>query len=267
MATITTSQTPVFDPGRRRGDEKLFERYRRSRSRRDRDQLVERFMPLARNLARRYSQDPRAYEDLVQVAAIGLINAVERFDSTRGVSFSSYAVPTIAGEIKRYFRDRSWAVRPPRRVQEHVLRVDAAAKQSTGEHGRAPTVVELAERLDDLSQEDVLEARYARRAAFALSLDTPATQGEDDTTLADRLGTNDGGYALVEQRVLLDSLQSVLPPRERAIVRMRFLEDMTQAEIGAAVGLSQMQISRLLRQSIHHMSVVARSATAGATPA
>jgi RNA polymerase sigma-B factor len=267
MAASTLSKTPAFDPARRRGDEKLFERYRRSGDRRDRDQLVERFLPLARNLARRYSQDPRAYEDIVQVAAIGLINAIERFDSTRGVSFSSYAVPTIAGEIKRYFRDRSWTVRPPRDLQERVLRVDAATKQFSSGHSRAPTVSELAERLDDLSQEDVLEALYARRAASALSLDTPATQDDDTNTLGERLGTTDGGYALVEQRVLLDSLQRALTTRERAILQMRFVEDMTQAEIGAAVGLSQMQISRLLRQSIDHMSTIARTTTARTTTA
>jgi len=250
-------QTTSLDLARRRADEKLFERYHRSHERRHRDELVLRFMPLAHKLARRYSQNPQMFDDLTQVAAIGLINAVDRFDPSRGLAFSSFAVPTIVGELKRYFRDRGWAVRPPRGLQERVLRVEGVIKQFTSDHNRAPTVPELAERLDDLTEEDVLDALHARRAAHAVSLDQPTTHSEDDATLADQLGSVDSGYALAERRVLLESLQRHLSPRDRAILQMRFVEDMTQAEIGAIVGVSQMQISRLVRQSIQQMSILA----------
>lgn len=253
---VNVSTVIPLDLARRRADDKLLERYHRSGDRRHRDELVERFMPLAHKLARRYSNHPELLEDLDQVAAIGLINAVDRFDPTRGIAFSTYAVPTIVGELKRYFRDRGWAVRPPRGLQEHVLRVEVAIKQFTSEHNRAPTVPELAAQLTDLTEEDILEALQARHAAYAVSLDTPTTRG-DTHTLADQLGTSDHAYAVAEQRVLLEGLQRHLSARDQEILRMRFAEDMTQSEIGAIIGVSQMQISRLIRQSIQHMRIVA----------
>jgi len=244
---------------RARGDRELFARYHRTRSRRDRDAIVERFMPLARRLAGRYNRRADSLDDLTQVAALALVKAVDRFDPTRGIAFSSYAVPTIVGEIKRHFRDHGWAVRPPRALAERALRVEAAGREFTVEHQRAPTVGELCE-LTELTQEEVLDALHAARAANATSLDAPVSkQDEGMTSLGDRIGVDDGGYGIVEQRVLLDGLLRGVSPRDREILHMRYFDDMTQAEIGEVFGVSQMQISRLVRNSIERMQIVAES--------
>ena len=245
---------------RAREDRLLLRRYHRTRDRRHRDELVERFMPLARKLARRYSRDKESLDDLTQVASVGLLNAIDRFDPARGIAFSSFAVPTITGELKRYFRDHTWAVRPPRALQERALRVDAAIRQFASVHNRAPTVAELTERLDGLGEEDLLEALHARRAASAASLEAPARpQDGDEHTIGDRVGGDDDGFRLAEERVMLDGLLRAVSPRERDILRMRFVDDMTQAEIGALVGVSQMQISRVVRQSVERMRIVAEA--------
>ena len=244
---------------RRRRDRLLLERYHRTRDHRQRDELVDRFMPLAAKLARRYTADPQLLEDLTQIAAVGLINAIDRFDPTRGLAFSSFAVPTITGEIKRYFRDRIWAVRPPRELQERVLRIDGATKRFMAVHNRAPTVRELTAEFEDLDEEDVLEGLQARQGVSALSLDG-ASSGPDDSdggTIGDRLGSHEDGYAQAEQRVLLDRLARHVSPRDRAVLRMRFTDDMTQAEIGAVVGVSQMQISRIIRHAVEQMRIIA----------
>jgi RNA polymerase sigma-B factor len=244
---------------RDRGDRELLARYHRTGDKRDRDAIVERFMPLARRLAGRYNRRADSLDDLTQVAALALVKAVDRFDPTRGIAFSSYAVPTIVGEIKRHFRDHSWAVRPPRALAERALRVEAAARQFAVEQHRAPTVAELCARTD-LTEEEVLDGLHAGRAANASSLDAPVSkQDEGAASLGDRIGVDDDGYGIAEQRVLLEGLLRGVSPRDREILHMRYFEDMTQAEIGAIFGVSQMQVSRLVRNSIERMQIVAQA--------
>ena len=255
----TKRSDPAFRERRDREDRELLARYHRTGDRRDRDAIVERFMPLARRLAGRYNRRADSLDDLTQVAALALVKAVDRFDPTRGIAFSSYAVPTIVGEIKRHFRDHAWAVRPPRALAERALRVDAVARELTEHHHRAPTVAELCDHMG-LSEEEVLDALHAGRAANASSLDAPVAKQDDATvSLGERLGGDDEGYGLAEQRVLLEGLMRGVSPRDREILHMRYFEDMTQAEIGEVFGVSQMQISRLVRNSIERMQSVAQA--------
>jgi RNA polymerase sigma-B factor len=213
-------------------------------------------MPLARSCARRYAGTSEPNEDLDQVAFFALVKAVDRFDPSHGTSFSTYAVPTIIGELKRHFRDRSWAVRPPRSLQENFLRVEQATKQLASRTGRAPTIPELAEHLV-LSEEEVLEAMQARDGQSAISLSRPMTSEDDGHTLGDSLGDTDGGYALADDRAELTSLMKLLPARDRRVLELRFEQDMTQAEIGAVIGVSQMQVSRIIRSSLVRLRAAA----------
>jgi RNA polymerase sigma-B factor len=225
-----------------------------------RDQLVQRYLPLARQLARRYQRPEEPFDDLMQVASLGLVKAVDRFDATREVAFSSYAVPTILGEIKRHFRDRTWSVRVPRDLQEMALRVERAVADLTRERHRSPSVPELAQHLQ-ISEELALEALEASGAYRATSLDTPrGTDAEPGDTLADALGGEEGGYDRAEDRATIDTLMRTITPREREVLRLRFEEDLTQAEIGEIIGVSQMQVSRLIRQSVSRLRLAARSA-------
>lgn len=204
-------------------------------------------MPLAVSLARRYRSAGESQEDLVQVAALALVKAVDRFDPTRHTSLSSYAVPTIVGELKRHFRDRSWAVRPPRDLQELALKVMKADTVLGRRLGRSPTVAEVSAELG-VTAEQVIEARDAAAAYHAVPLDTPFEGGDEGRQRP--LGGEDPGYLRVEQRALLTALLEELPPREREILHLRFMEDLTQSEIGERLGLSQMHVSRLLRRSL-----------------
>lgn len=247
---------PCCDDARTRMDRALFARRDRG-DLRARDALIERFLPLAKSIARRYETSGEPLEDLVQVASLGLVNAIDRFDPSRGSAFSSYAVPTIAGELKRYFRDRTWAIRPPRGLQECTLRVEAAARELTARLNRAPTIPELAA-ATDYSDEEILEALQARRARAALSLDAPTGLRDDHSEmLQDTLGSSERGYAHVEARAELEGLLRVVAPRERLALRLRYERDLTQAEIGALLGVSQMQVSRILRAAIEQLSLVA----------
>jgi RNA polymerase sigma-B factor len=249
----------VVDPSERnRQDLALFERYLVHGDQRAREELVERFMPLARQLARRYHRAEEPFDDLLQVASLGLLKAIDRFELDRGIAFSSYAVPTILGELKRHFRDRTWAVRVPRDLQELVLRVDSVVADLGRELHRAPKVAEIAERLH-VPEEDVLEALQAGGAYRAASLETPRGDAEGDT-LADALGADEDGFAQAEHRATLDRLLSAVGPREREVLRLRFTEDLTQAEIGERIGVSQMQVSRLIRQALARLRVVAEAA-------
>jgi RNA polymerase sigma-B factor len=245
------------DEDRRRAyvERRLFER-RDADDRRARDELAERFLPLARSVARRYQHCGEAMDDLVQVASLALVKAIDRFDPNNGAAFGSYAVPTIAGELKRHFRDKSWSVRPPRGLQELTLRVEAAVTQLTQVHDRAPTVAELAAALDE-RDEQILEALQARGARGALSFDAPARGQDEGPTLQDTLAGDEDGYALAENRVVLEALLSNLPARSRDVLRLRFEQDLTQAEIGALHGVSQMQVSRLIRQAIGQLRHIA----------
>jgi RNA polymerase sigma-B factor len=232
-------------------DRRLLLRYHRLGDRRARDILVERHMPLARRLARRYARTADAAEDLTQVAAIGLIKAIDRFDVDRGLALSTFAVPTIVGELKRYLRDTSWAVRVPRDLLELAVRVERETARLERRLGRAPTVPELADVVGS-SVEEVVEAVAAATAHRALSLDAPRRGGDedDDGSYGDQLGTVDHGLRLAEHRADLRPLFEALPDREREILRLRFVEDLTQSEIGAQLGISQMHVSRLIRRAL-----------------
>ena len=230
----------------------LFHRYHATRDASVREQLIERFLPLARSIALRFSSRRDTLEDLLQVATIGLINAVDRFDPARGVAFSTYAVPTISGEIKRYFRDRTWSVRPPRALQELALRVDTAVVELT-EDGRTPTVAELACKLDE-PPELVLEALHAHHARYAVSMQAQLGSEDDGVArLEDRIGLDDDAYDVAEERVVLERLLRMVTDRDRRVLRMHFELDMTQREIGDVLGVSQMQVSRIIRHALQRM--------------
>ena len=237
----------------------LFMRYRRGNDPAAREALVERFLPLARQLARRYHRGGDVpLEDLVQVASLGLLNAIDRFDPGRATAFSSFAVPTIAGELKRHFRDKAWSVRVPRDLSELALRVDRTTELLINRLGRTPTASDIADHLD-ITVEEVLEAREAAAAYRAESLDRPASaDDEDGARLVDVLGADDPGFGRAEQSATVERLMRALTDRQREILRLRFGEDLTQSEIGERVGLSQMQVSRLLRQAIERLRETAQ---------
>jgi RNA polymerase sigma-B factor len=240
---------------RSRDDRALFARLADGDPR-ARAMLVERFMPLARSLARRYESSGEPLEDLVQVASLALVKAIDRFDASRGHAFSSFAVPTIVGELKRHFRDRTWAVRPPRELQELILRLDRVSVRLSQELDRAPTVSELAEAAG-AEEEHILEALQARSGRGTLSLHAPSSQEPDAASLEDSLGDDDSGFDRAESRAVLDGLCVGLPARAREVLRMRFEDDLTQAEIGERLGVSQMQVSRIIRQTIARLHRVA----------
>lgn len=232
-----------------------------------RQAMIERHLGLARHLARRYADSGEPYDDLVQVASIGLVKAVDRYDPERGVSFSSYAVPTILGELRRHFRDRGWAIHVPRDLKEASLRVEKALRAHAG---RAPTPAQLASETG-LAVEAVLEALEVSGAHRALSLDAPsrASAADDEPpTLGERLGGDDDELARARDRATLERLARVLEPREREILRLRFEEDLTQTEIGARIGVSQMHVSRLIRTALTRMRLEsqARATTSGERP-
>ncbi|MFL5847196.1 MAG: SigB/SigF/SigG family RNA polymerase sigma factor [Solirubrobacteraceae bacterium] len=211
-----------------------------------RDELAEEMLPLARALAGRYAGRGEPIEDLVQVACIGIMKAIDGFDLEREVRFSSYATPTVLGEIKRYFRDKTWAMRVPRGMQELQLQIARARDRLTTELGRSPNVQELAEAVDQ-PFEEVLLTIQSQEARRTRSLEEP--MGED-MTLADAVGGVDPELARAEIRVLLDEAFDVLSDRDQEVLRLRFEQDLTQTEISARIGVSQMQVSRLIRQSL-----------------
>jgi RNA polymerase sigma-B factor len=216
--------------------------------------LVERFMPLARSIAKRYRKAEEPFDDLLQVASLGLLKAVDRFDPAREIAFSSFAVPTIVGELRRHFRDRCWSVRPPRELQERALEVDRYRSDLTTRLGRAPSVRELGQALE-LDDEQVLEALQAQQGMRAASLDAPRCSGEDnDATLADAHGSLDPELTRAEHRATLSRLFERLDEREQRVLRLRFEEDLTQEQIGQLVGVSQMQVSRIIRGAVAKLS-------------
>jgi RNA polymerase sigma-B factor len=228
----------------------LFERLARDGDPRDRATLVERFLPLARTLALRYQRSGEPFDDLLQVASVGLIKAIDGFDTSRGIGFSAYAVPTILGEIKRYFRDRTWAVHVPSHLQELTLRVDRAVGELAERLRRQPSVAEIVVAVG-ADEEAVLEALQAGGAYRARSFDEPSNSGgEDVVTLGESIGVADHGFARVEARVTFAALLNVVTTREREVLRMRFEEDMTQAEIAVEIGASQMHVSRIIRGAL-----------------
>jgi RNA polymerase sigma-B factor len=213
--------------------------------------LIEQHMPLARSLAVQYRHAREPLEDLCQVANLGLVKAVDRFDPDRGIAFTSYAVPTILGELKRHFRDRTWAIHVSRSVQESLARVETATESLRQELGRYPSVREVAEHCR-MTDEEVTEARLAENASRLASLDAPVTR--DDGEFSDRLGRDDAGLDRVEDALWLEQLASDLTEREREVLRLRFVEDLVQREIAERVGVSQMHVSRILRAALARLA-------------
>ena len=218
-----------------------------------RRELIERYMPLARSLALRYRRASEPLDDLIQVASIGLVKAVDRWDPDRGLAFSSYAVPTILGELRRYFRDSTWDVRPARDMQELCLAVEEARDALWIDLGRSPTVADIAEHVNR-PPEDVLEALRASEGRSLRSLDAPVHEQEGDSATAGELiGAAEPGYEQVEAGATIEQLTSILDDRAREILRLRFSEDLLQSEIAERVGCSQMHVSRIIRSSLERL--------------
>jgi RNA polymerase sigma-B factor len=218
-----------------------------------RDEIVTMHLPLASFLARRFRDRGESMDDLTQVATIGLLKAVDRFEPERGVEFSTFATPTVVGEIKRHFRDKGWAIRVPRRLQELRISISRATAELSQTTGRSPTVAELAAHIG-VTEDDILEGLESAQAYSTLSLDTPATDAPDEGgSLVESLGEEDPGLGEVETRETLTPLLATLAPRERRIIHMRFYENMTQSQIAEQIGVSQMHVSRLLAKSLAQM--------------
>ena len=221
------------------------------------DELINRYRPLASGLARRYAYTSENADDLEQVASMGLVAAINRFDPERGTSLRAFALPTILGELRRHFRDTGWSVHMPRPLQERARDVREMTSKMTVELQRSPTPREVAERME-LSVEEVLESRAVRRAYSPDSLDAPRTPADDDSPRSwDSVhGAEDDGYARVEAGAVVERAMRALPPREQQIIRLRFGAELSQAEIGSALGISQMHVSRLLRRSLDRVGAI-----------
>ncbi len=226
-----------------------FREYCETGDRDIRDELIEAHLRLAEHLARRFNNRGVPLEDLVQVASLGLVKAVERFDPERGLEFSTFATPTIVGELKRHFRDKGWSVRVPRRIQELHVEVNSLVGTMTQRLGRSPTIEELA-RASGTSEEEVLEAMEAAQAYRSASIDAPTSGDDAGLGLAGQLGDDDANLFAAENRLLVQTLVATLPKREQLIMRMRFYDGMTQSQIADRLGISQMHVSRLLARSL-----------------
>jgi RNA polymerase sigma-B factor len=257
-AAPSTTKRP--STGGTREDRRLLIRYHEEGDASAREELVERFLPLARQLARRYQRQNEPLDDLMQVASMGLVKAIDRFDPARGTAFSTYAVPTILGELKRYFRDSGWAVHVPRGMQERVMKLDQASQELHRKLGRSPSASELADELG-LTSEEVLEAMEAASAYDAISLEEQRGSDSRDSqepTYADSLGSEEERYELVEYGATIEPTMKALSERERLILHLRFVEDLTQSEIADRIGVSQMHVSRLIRRALARLRAVAR---------
>jgi RNA polymerase sigma-B factor len=240
-----------------REDLRLLTRYHEDGDQAARSALIERFLPLARQLARRYERQDEPIDDLLQVASMGLVKAIDRFDPTRGTAFSSFAVPTIIGELKRYFRDVGWAVHVPRGMQERALEVNRAVSELSRALGRSPSPAEIAD-FTEFSHEEVLEAMEAATAYDSVSLEAPRSNSEgegdsDSSEFLDRLGGEDPGYELAEYSATIAPELRALPERDRLVLHLRFVEDLTQSEIAEQIGVSQMHVSRLIRGALERV--------------
>lgn len=242
-------------------DEELFLLYYQDRNIAARDELVERFMPFARKLALRYMRTTEPVDDLVQVACLGLLNAIERFEPGRGKKFTAYAAPTIVGELKRHFRDKGWSVHVPRDLQERALAVSRHTERMSSELGRSPTVGELSDALK-CTFEQTIEAIDAAHNYHPVSLDAPVAQDDEDhCPLADTLRSEDDGFDLADERQALVANWHTLSDMERQVLGLRLLHELTQREISRRIGYSQMHVSRLLRKSLLHLDGAAEPAT------
>jgi RNA polymerase sigma-B factor len=240
-----------------RDSSELLRRYAEQRDHRDRDELVRRFRPLARKLALRYARGSEPLDDLEQVALLGLLKALNRYDPDRGFAFTSFAVPTILGELKRSFRDTAWSAHVPRSLQERVAELKRATERLSAVDGRTPTVGALAATMR-CTEEDVLEAMSAGASLSPVSLDGPRAAADDeDGTVIDRLGDEDDGYGHVEDRAAIDAALPSLTDTQREVLRLRFEADLKQSEIAERIGVSQMQVSRVLRAGLQRLGTVA----------
>jgi len=239
-------------------ERELLARYAKTHDPKLREELVNRFMPLARSLAMRYAGGAEPSDDLIQVASLGLMGAVDRFDPSRGVPFAAFAGPTILGELRRHFRDRVWTLRVPRGLQEQIRDVEDAITTLASFLERSPTVPEVAERLGT-TEDQVLEAMEAANARRTMSLDQPAgiDDGADPASIGDRVGADDPGFELVEERSAIIAGARVLSDVEREVLRLRFVEDLTQSKIADQIGYSQMHVSRILRRALDRVRAAA----------
>jgi RNA polymerase sigma-B factor len=241
-------------------ERQLLVRYHHEGDLAAREELAERFLPLARDLALRYTYTDEPFDDLLQVACLGLVKAIDRFEPGRGTKFTSYAAPTILGELKRHFRDKGWSLHVPRDLQERSLAVSRETEELSKQLGRSPTVREVAKGLG-CSPEQVLEAQEAAASYEAASLDQPTSRDEEESaSLVELLGHEDAAYELVEDREAIASTWHSLPEVERKVVELRFRNDLTQREIGERIGYSQMHVSRLLRRALDRLSTAAEAA-------
>ncbi len=246
----STASPTRFD---REAQRQLFQQYAATRDPAIRDQLVQQYTALVHSLARRFAGRGEPLEDLEQVGYLGLLAAVDRFDPSLGLEFTTFATPTILGEIKRYFRDKSWAVRVPRRLQETYARVVRAQGELSQTLGRNPSITEVAEKLE-MEPDDVLQALEAGPAQRAVSLETPAGAGDQsDTELSDYLGAEDENLSRIELQNMLAGALRHLTPREREIMILRFVEQLPQTEVARRLGISQMHVSRLQRAALSQL--------------
>ena len=253
-------RAPCVGTDPRETERLLLVRYHQYADLAAREELVERFLPLARDLALRYTYTDEPYDDLLQVACLGLIKAIDRFEPGRGTKFTSYAAPTILGELKRHFRDKGWSLHVPRDLQERTLAVSRATEILSKELGRSPNVREVAGHLG-CSVEKVLEAQEAAASYEAASLDAPAARDDGESaSLVELLGSEDSSYELVEDRAAIASTWMALPDVERQVLELRFMQDLTQREIGERIGYSQMHVSRLLRRALTRLETAAAAA-------
>lgn len=236
-------------------DASLLRRYQMAQDLAARDELVRKYLPLVRSLAKRYSYTSEPLDDLCQVGAMALCKAIERYRPGCGASFKAYAVPTIVGELRRHFRDTGWAIHIPRSLQERARAVGIAVNDLAAKEGRSPTIAELS-KATELSREDVIEALEVRMAYDTKPLD-PGPQDEDDGGWMARLGAEDDRFEMVEYHAVLERTMRALPERERMLLHLRFSEDLSQSEIAKRVGVSQMHVSRLLRRAVARLQAVA----------
>jgi RNA polymerase sigma-B factor len=248
-----------------RADAELLRRYREG-DEAARREVFARFLPLVRRLARGYVRPGESFDDLFQAASVGLVKALDCYDPERGTAFSTYAVPTIVGELKRYRRDLGWALHVPRRLQERILRIEGAITELSRDLGRAPTLGQLASQIG-ASVDEVIDALEASRATRTLSLEAPRDSGEDSAgTYADSVGAIDRRYETVELAAALAPVIEAMPTRDRVILRLRFDEDLTQREIARRLGISQMHVSRIMRRALRRLRAPTAVLTGRAIP-
>jgi RNA polymerase sigma-B factor len=240
----------TFTAGDRLHETQLWRRLARDGDRSARAELVEMYLPMARRMASRYAGVNEPYDDLVQVASLGLLNAIDRYREDRGTPFVAFAKPTIMGELKRYFRDKVWTIRVPRVLHDRMAAIESVTEDLTEEFSRPPTPKEIAARLR-LDVEDVLETLVARENRRPLGIDTPVRSDDGDgPATAEWLGRADDGYELVEDRLTVEAVLPSLDDREREVLRLRFIEDLPQSQIASRIGCSQMHVSRLLHATL-----------------